>query len=344
MKGKLIVLGLLTVCLLQVNSVDAQRRRRTGGGGGGGGETPPPTADTTRNPENNNNNGQPPGYDPYANLPITYDTVSASTGPTISLRNDNAFEKGMVRERKPLDYEHLRWDDAMYAEKVWRELDFREKINKIFTFKGVEDDGSQMFVSMLMNAVTSGSITAFADDRFTTPLSVADVYQKTAGGLDTSLVRDLYDINKIVGRTVTRKSFNPDDVVKMRLKEEWVFDRESSRMYVRILGIGLLKTEYVPNTKKERGTSSLFWVYYPDARPMLSKSEVYNPKNLGQNRMTWEELFESRMFSSYIVKSTLDNPSNSYIRNLVDNDILRLLEGENIKEKIFNFEQDLWSY
>jgi hypothetical protein len=115
-------------------------------------------------------------------------------------------------------------------------------------------------------------------------------------------------------------------------------------MHVRILGIGLLKTEYFPNTTKERGTSSLFWIFYPDLRPALAKSEVYNPKNMGQNRMTWEELFESRMFSSYIVKSSLDNPQNKLIRNYIKDPILQLLEGENIKEKIFNFEQDLWSY
>jgi len=115
-------------------------------------------------------------------------------------------------------------------------------------------------------------------------------------------------------------------------------------MFCRILGIGILKTEYIPNTTKERGTSSLFWVYYPDCRPMLARAEVYNPKNMGQGRMTWEELFESRMFSSYIVKSTLDNASNRNIRAYIKDPILALLEGDNIKDKIFNYEQDLWSY
>ncbi len=347
MKVKLIAFGVLTVgLLLLTNSADAQRRGRGGRGGGGADTTTrtTPPADTTGNPQNNNNNGQPPNFDPYANLPITYDTANTSEAAMPSKRNDNAFEKGFLRDRKPLDYEHLRWDDALYAEKVWRELDLREKMNKVFTYEAVDDNGSQMFINMLMNAVTSGKVTAFADDRFTTEMTASEVYQKTAGGVDTSLVRDLNDINKVVGRTVTRKSFNPKDVTKIRLKEEWVFDRESSRMFVRILGIGILKTEYVPNTKRERGTSSLFWVYYPDLREMLSKAEVYNPKNMGHNRMTWEELFESRMFSSYIVKSTLDNPSNKFIRNMIDDPILRLLEGENIKEKIFNFEQDLWSY
>ena len=88
----------------------------------------------------------------------------------------------------------------------------------------------------------------------------------------------------------------------------------------------------------------MFWVYYPDLRPILAKYEVYNPKNMGMGRMTWEELFESRMFSSYITKSTLDNPSNANIRQIVKDPILTLLEGENIKDRIFNYEQDLWSY
>jgi len=62
------------------------------------------------------------------------------------------------------------------------------------------------------------------------------------------------------------------------------------------------------------------------------------------SRMTWEELFEARMFSSYIIKSTLDNPMNKYLRTMINDPILRLLEGDNIKDKIFNYEQNLWQY
>lgn len=305
---------------------------------------PAPTTTGGNEQQQNNNNQPPSGYDPMANLPITYDTTSNDISPKKSLRNDNAFDKGSLTQRTPLIYEHLRWDDALYAEKVWRELDLREKMNKIFMYEAIDDNGSQIFVNMLMKAVQTGEVTAFSDDRFTTPLAIADVQQLTSGKLDTFPIYDTKQIDKIVGWNVTRASFDAKSVTRIRLKEEWVFDRESSRMFVRILGIGLLKTEYIPNTTKERGTSSLFWVYYPDLRPMLVKAEVYNPKNMGQSRMTWEELFESRMFSSYIVKSTLDNPGNKMIRNYINDPILRLLEGENIKEKIFNFEQDLWSY
>lgn len=291
------------------------------------------------------NNNQPPvDASMLSNLPITYDTLNNDINPRKSLRNDNAFDKSNLNQRTPLPYEHLRWDDALYAEKVWRELDLREKMNKTFMYEAESDNGSQIFVNMLMKVVQTGEVTAFSDDRFTTPITSEDVIQMTAGKLDTNYVYDIKQIDRVVGVNVSRKAFDPKTINKIRIKEEWVFDRESSRMFVRILGIGLMKTLFVPNTDKEMGVAPLFWVYYPDLRPMLAKAEVYNPKNMGQSRMTWEELFESRMFSSYIVKSTLDNPGNKMIRNYINDPILRLLEGENIKEKIFNFEQDLWSY
>jgi hypothetical protein len=87
----------------------------------------------------------------------------------------------------------------------------------------------------------------------------------------------------------------------------------------------------------------LFWVYYPDLRPLLAKYEAYNGKNYGA-RMSWEEVFESRMFASRIIKSTIDNPYDQFVSGYIKDPILRLLEGDNIKDKIFNYEQDLWSY
>jgi gliding motility associated protien GldN len=328
--------------LLLAQSADAQRtgRRRTSTG-----TTP---ADTTGKPntQQQNNNVQPSGYNPYGNIPIVHDSSGLTdNGAKKSLRQDAAFDKSTLTARTPLPYEHLRWDDALYAEKVWRELDLREKMNKVFQYETTDDNGSQMFIDMLLKAVNSGEVTAFhpADDRFTTPMTLPEIQLLTTGSADTVAQTDPNDPNLIVRYVVTRASFDAKSVTKIRIKEEWVFDRESSRMFCRIIGICPLKTLYLPNGR-ERGVSPMFWVYYPDMRPTLAKYEVYNPKNMGQSRMTWEELFESRMFSSYIVKSSLDNPANKNIRSFIKDPILALLEGDNIKEKIFNFEQDLWSY
>jgi gliding motility associated protien GldN len=299
---------------------------------------------TTQTQEQVNNTKSPVSLN--SGIPIRVDSATVSdTAVKKSLRNDNAFDKAALSDRTPLPYEHLRWDDALYSEKVWRELDLREKMNKPFVYEAQDDNGSQVFVSMLLNAIKKGDVTAFAttDDRFTTPMSMAEIDQLTQGSADTSEVRDINDPNKIKEYVVTRASFDAKSITKIRIKEEWVFDREASRMFVRILGIAPVKVQYNPNGT-ERGTTPLFWVYYPDLRPTLAKYEVYNPKNMGASRMTWEELFESRMFSSYITKSTLDNPGNRTVKQMMKDPILALLEGDNIKERIFNYEQDLWSY
>jgi gliding motility associated protien GldN len=298
--------------------------------------------------QNQTNVAKPPsGYNPYGNIPIEKDSSGSGYNDSVvkkSWRSTDAFDKSFVSNRTPLPYEHLRWDDALYSEKVWRELDLREKMNQPFRYVAEDDNGSQMFIDMLLKAVRRDSILAFADDRFTQPYTKTELNALTSGGApDTTAVYDPNDINKVTKYVVTQKSFDPKSVTKLRIMEQWIFDREASRMFVRIIGIAPLKTEYLPNGQ-ERGQSVMFWVYYPDLRPMLAKYEVYNPKNLGYGRMTWEELFESRMFSSYVTKSTLDNPSMKTIAQSIKDPILRLLEGDNIKDRIFNYEQDLWSY
>lgn len=340
MKSIIVKTSFLAVCATLIFAdADAQRtnRRRT--------TTPANNQQTQETQQQTNNNTQPSGYNPYGNIPIVVDSSGVSdTARKPSLRNDNAFDKSSVNARTPLQYEHLRADDALFAEKVWRELDLREKMNQPFRYEAESDNGSQMFINMLLRAVNSGQVTAFADDRFTTPMTLPEIQQLTVGAADTVPQVDPNDPSKVIRYVVTRASFDAKSVLKLRIKEEWVFDREASRYFCRILGIAPLKTQYFPNGQERPGSTPMFWVYYPDMRPFLTKYEVYNPKNMGNSRMTWEELFESRMFSSYITKSTLDNAANRNIRQYIKDPILALLEGENIKEKLFNYEQDLWSY
>ncbi len=270
--------------------------------------------------------------------------------PRKSLRNDASVERNLVKDRTPLAYENIREDDAWYRERVWREIDIREKMNQSFSYKANEDNGNQRFIIILLNAIRTGEVTAFdpsVDDRFTAPMTAAKIGEMIAGKCDTTQtpdwVKDPTGSKGIMKDSVVCREFNPDDIVKFRIKEEWVFDKESSRMYARILGIAPMKTYIDDATGAVMGESPIFWVYYPDLRPILAKYEVYNGKNFGA-RMSWEELFESRFFSSSIVKSTIENPNDYFIKSYIKDDILRLLEGENVKEKIFNFEQDLWSY
>lgn len=262
-----------------------------------------------------------------------------------SLRPDEAVDTKEIRDRTPLPYEHLRADDAVFRHKIWREIDTREKINLPFRYSANENNGNQLFISILLKAVQDDVVTVFdpIDDRFTTPLTKAEVAKKLGGGGDSV---PHYDQNgQIDYYTWKAREISLDSFYKFKLKEEVIFDKESSRLFWRILGIAPIRNVY--NTMGDFiGTQDVFWVYYPDMRPVFAKYEVYNGKNYGA-RMSWEELFESRMFYGRITKSTINNPYDlpiEFYPGMKDNKILQLLEGENVKETIFNYEQDLWSY
>lgn len=280
----------------------------------------------------------PPPPPPNDSLPIK--TVKKS------LRPDEAVETTMLKDRTPLPYENLRADDALYRHKIWREIDTREKINLPFRYAADENNGNQRFISILFKAIQDSAVTVFSnvDDRFTTPMTKAEVVKKMSG--DPVLVPIYDSLGNVVDYKAESRDIVLDSFYKFRIKEEVIFDKESSRLFWRILGIAPVFNEYTAQTNQFVGTTELFWVYYPDMRPIFSKYDVYNGKNYGA-RMSWEDLFESRMFYGRIIKSSIDNPYDRFIDQypgLKDKGILQLLEGENIKEKIFNYEQDLWSY
>src|SRR6202012_3375893 len=90
-------------------------------------------------------------------------------------------ERNLVKDRTPLVYENIREDDAVYRQRVWEEIDVHEKMNLPFVYRATEDNGSQMFINILLQAIKSGQITAFdanIDDRFTTPMTFKQIAEK----------------------------------------------------------------------------------------------------------------------------------------------------------------------
>lgn len=348
MNSRLMRFGLIAVvaALVLAGTADAQNKPRTSQKRT---TTKPKTkSNTIKNSAKNNAQVSPPAKKdstPVQQLQaqIKLDTIRKS------LRNDDVIERNLVKDRVPLAYEHIREDDAVYRQRLWREIDVHEKMNLPFVYKADDNNGNQRFLSILLNAIKSGEVTAFnasIDDRFTTPMTLNEIADQLVGKPKMIQVPDWKadpDGSKgIMKDSVITEEYNPDKVEKFWIKEDVVFDKESSRLYVRILGIAPVLT--IRNQDGSfRDVTPLFWVYYPDLRPLLAKYEAYNGKNYGA-RMSWEELFESRMFASRIIKSTIDNPYDLPIKAYINDPILRLLEGENIKEKIFNYEQDLWSY
>jgi gliding motility associated protien GldN len=139
-----------------------------------------------------------------------------------------------------------------------------------------------------------------------------------------------------------KRDFSIDKVVAFEIKEEWYFDKQISQMKVRIIGIAPLiyAEDQDGNIREENFRIPLCWIYYPDIRPLLANTVAFNRWNNNQ-QITFDDVFEARFFSSYIIKE-----SNVYDRHIVEykQGLSALLEAEKIKDQITNFEHDMWEY
>ena len=158
----------------------------------------------------------------------------------------------------------------------------------------------------MLKAVKEDSVQAFSnvDDRFTTPITFEEALAGFGGGLDTSARYDME--GNIAGYQVRNRAVSPDSIYKFRLKEEWLFNKRDGKTYVRILGIAPV-TSYTTSDgyTMENSEHAVFWIYYPDLRKALVRNKITNPLNIN-GYVTWEEVFENRLFESNILKSSLD--------------------------------------
>lgn len=258
--------------------------------------------------------------------------LTESSDPTADQPLDDIVEKRTTVEKRLLPYDFVREADIFWEKRIWRVVDIREKMNLPFAYP------ERPFIRILMDAAVNGEITVYNtdNDKFTSPLAAGEV-ASIGASVDTVITFDPQTYEEQI--QVVRNDFNPDDVKRFRLKEVWFFDKETSTMQVRILGIAPL-LDVLDDQGNFRYEKPMFWVYYPEAREILSREKVFNIGN-DASPMTWEDLMEMRYFSSYVYKE-----SNVRDRRLQDylTGVDLLLEAEKIKQEIFNFEHDLWSY
>ncbi len=243
---------------------------------------------------------------------------------------DGVVEKTLMKDRQVLKYAPVRQADVFWEKRIWRVIDVREKMNQSFMYPELP------FFEIIKKAAMNGEVTLYStsDDKFTEKIVDFDgIFSRR----DTTTVFDpeTYEDSLVVYEDET----NYEDIKRFRIKEVWYFDEATSTLKVRILGIAPLKDVFDENGNF-RYEKPLFWVYYPHFRNVLARNEVYLPGNDHQ-QLSWDDLFEMRYFASVIYKE-----GNVYNRRIQEyaKGLDGLLEADKIKQELFNFEHDLWSY
>lgn len=275
-------------------------------------------------------------------------TVHSVMGQGIEdiLKNRSVYEKRITLERKPAPLPGVREADVTWSKTVWRLIDLREKVNQKFYFPTVEMQGRTNLINLLLKGIKDQVITAFDappndENEFTVPLSYEQV--KTQFGAATKTIsRRNFETGQMEEVTVPQE-IPTDEVKQLIVKEVWYFDKQKSTLQVRILGICPIRLYYRDEDVAQENVlrKKLFWVYYPEIRPLLAKHESLNSRN-GARNFSFDDLFLIRNFDGYIIKEENIYDNRSVLQYASDEYASQ--ESERIKNSIFNYEQDLWEY
>jgi len=257
--------------------------------------------------------------------------------------NPYPWKKDKTENRVPVPYAHVREADVFWSKTVWRIMDLREKINHPFFYPEIPTRDRKALAQILWDAVTKeGVLNAYDSEEFSLIVPAEQVIASNSFS-DSIVVPKISnpDEDSVV---FSQSEFSAKDVKKFLIREDWFFDKQRSILEARIMGMCMIKDEYTvdPNTGEEefKGMKQLFWVYFPEARNVLAKYEVYNRFNDAE-RMSYDDVFFKRIFGSYVVKE-----ENVYDRSISDYEsgLGALLESERVKQEIGEFEMDLWEY
>lgn len=251
---------------------------------------------------------------------------------------DGFFARKDVDSSVMVPFADVREEDVFYSKRVWRELDLRDTINSVLK----AENGK--LIEILMEAVANEELTAYStkdtvqgklledNDSFKIALTAAEALRNARGTSEGDP-----DSTGKVGEAVLKR-LRPDEYLKYRIKEDWILDVKRSVFEPRIVGIAPMKLV-------EGNWQPVFWIYYEEARPLLSKSKLVNPGN-DASVLTFDDFFVRRLFSSNIVKET--NPANKTIVEILNQtdpkDPRKLYESERIKKSMADYEQSLWEY
>ena len=137
--------------------------------------------------------------------------------------------------------------------------------------------------------------------------------------------------------------------IKYLLQEVVFFDKHTSRLHTKIMAIAPLHPSKISsNTTDSTQIMSMLreeiicWIPFDGLRPYLAMQYAIPNRN-ETKRVTYDEFFQKRLFTSYIVGE--GNMYNRWIPDYKFNDIEGIRkEQERIATELLNFEQDLWEY
>lgn len=274
----------------------------------------------------------------------TADQIGKKTAAQDSLDND-----------KPLPYGYVGDRDVLLARKVWERIDLNQRVNfpMYFPIKGNLGSDRKPLYDVLVEGVRSGTITEVYDDSyFVTRKTLKDIEESLTFTDTTDAGIEQYNTDikayKSGKKTISPEYINRTDIKAIDVEGYeivgyWYFDKRQGELKYRMLGIAPIVPDVFTMGKEEKEYIRIFWVFFPAARDVLHKYKAFNEEN-SASAITFDHLLNSRRFNGVIIAEENVYGDRLIENYLKENSQMQLLEAERIKEKIRNFEQDMWNY
>jgi len=257
-----------------------------------------------------------------------------------------------VDNDKPLEYGYIDDKDIVWSSVVWEFIDLNERINLPMYYPvdtvNVSTDRRSLF-DTLLRGIKSGEISEVYDDSyFTAKMSLDEINSKlksvdtTDAGFD-ELNSGVTNIDEYINT----HSLTSQDIEGFRVKGMWFFDKRQGELKYRILALAPVAPDIRAKNNDEVSNSneqlSLFWVWFPDARPTLHEMKVFNQKN-SANPISYDHILNARRFNSIIYRTENIYGNRDVAQFVKGNALFQVLESNKIKEEIRNKEIDMWNY
>ena len=257
-------------------------------------------------------------------------------------------EQMLLDNDKPLEYGYVDDRDILYSKMAWEKIVLDERVNfPLYYPVDTNNIGSnrRSLFDVLMKNVKEGKIENMYDDSYFTAKRTMKDLAATMKLVDTTDLgfEQINSGEALSEEYINRRELTAADIVEYRIKGLWYFDKRHGELKYRLLGIAPVAPDVNFIDSEQQDLVELFWIFFPDAREVLHEAKSFNNKN-SAIPVSFDHLLNARRFNGYTYKEENVYGDRSVDEYISDNALMQLLESDRIKDKIRNFEQDMWSY
>ncbi len=249
---------------------------------------------------------------------------------------------------KPLEYGYVDDRDIMWSKMTWEIVDLDERANfHLYYPVDTNNIGSnrRSLFDVLMKSIKNGKIENIYDDSyFTAKRTLKDINDAMTLIDTTDLGYEQFNAEGIVDEQfISRRDITSADIMEYHIKGLWYFDKRQGELKYRLLGLSPVAPDVNFIDSDEPDPVELFWVWFPESREPLHEAKAFNNKN-SSIPSSYDHLLNSRRFNAIIYREENVYGDRQVKEYISENSLMQLLESDRIKERIRNFEQDMWAY